>query len=409
MPDFSRSPQQELLTNLQKGYVGVHVEQGVPVLDRDLNLLNDLVSSTVRAIVSRYIGNGTAAGAQGFAIQAIPAANDFRIATGVPAPGTCLVGGIEVTIAADIDYSAQADVPALTTPDATQPNPRTDIVFLDAWLEDVDGVEDGDLLNVGDIGMQTSVRQRAAWRVRVAEGVAVPPPAPGHSHYPLAQIQRPMNEPQIAAATITDLRQTITVLAQVEDRLARLEQLIVLPAFDSPPDEFAPNLGGAGTNVTLSGRNFNIGTPQVLFGTTAALIVGTPTAEQIVAQVPSGLSGPMKITVVTDGGTAVTVEDFFVIASAPPGDAPVFAAPPNEFAPKLGGFNTAVTLFGDNFDEPGLQVAFGAVNAIIDSVNTGVTPMRIIARVPAGVSGAVTISITNNFGTATSVDSFTAL
>jgi len=49
------------------------------------------------------------------------------------------------------------------------------------------------------------------------------------------------------------------------------------------------------------------------------------------------------------------------------------------------------------------------VNAIIDSVNTGVTPMRIIARVPAGVSGAVTISITNNFGTATSVDSFTAL
>jgi len=409
MADFSRSPQQELATNLQKGYVGVHLEQGVPVLDRDINLLNDLVSSTVRAIVSRYIGNGTAVGAQGFAIQAIPAANDFRVSAGVPAPGTCLVGGIEVSIAADVDYSAQTGVPALTTPDATQPDPRTDIAYLDAWLEDVDGVEDNDLLNSGDVGMQTSVRQRPAWRVRVAEGVPVPAPASGHSHYSLARIVRPMNETQITAAMITDLRQTITVLAEVEDRLATLERLVVLPAFDAPPNEFAPNLGGAGTHVTLSGKNFNIGAPQVLFGAATALIIGTPTAAQIVAEVPTGLSGPVKITVTTDGGTAVTLEDFFVIPSPPPGDAPVFAAAPNEFAPKLGGFNTAVTLFGDNFDEPGLQVAFGAVSATIDSVDTGVTPMRIIARVPAAISGAVKISITNNFGTTTSVDSFTAL
>jgi len=90
--------------------------------------------------------------------------------------------------------------------------------------------------------------------------------------------------------------------------------------------------------------------------------------------------------------------------------ASTFAPAPNEFAPKLGGANTAVTLFGDHFDAPGLAVAFGGVSAVIDSVNTGVTPMRIVARVPAGAAaGAVPIRITTNFGNVTSVQTFTKL
>ena len=76
------------------------------------------------------------------------------------------------------------------------------------------------------------------------------------------------------------------------------------------------------------------------------------------------------------------------------------------FAPNLGGVGTAVTLSGDHFDVPGLQVSFGAVAATIDSVNTGTTPMQIVARVPGGVSGPVKISITTDAGTATSTDNF---
>src|SRR4051812_19056469 len=105
MADFSHDPLELLLANQQKGYVGIHVEQGVPVLDRDLNLLHDLIAATVRAVVTRYIGNGASAGADGFAVQALPAAQnsqDFRIAAADGGPGSCLVGGIEVTIPAPI-------------------------------------------------------------------------------------------------------------------------------------------------------------------------------------------------------------------------------------------------------------------------------------------------------------------
>ena len=409
MGDYSKSPQQMLTTALQSGYVGVHIQQGVPVLDRDLNLLNDLISVTVRNVVSRYIGNGVAANREGFAIQAIPATNDFRILAGPSGPGTCLVGGTEVTIETAITYNNQTDVPPLTTPTAAQPNPRVDTVFLDVWLTEVEGTMDPALLNSDDIGVQTSVRLKPAWLVRVAEGVQSPSPDTGHTHYILAQITRPLGEDQILNNMIVDQRQTIRALAQVEDRLNFLETLIVIPAFEAPPNEFAPNLGGAGTNVTLSGRNFNIGSPTVLFDSTEATIVGTPTATEIVTVVPAGLSGPVKISVITNNGSAITEEDFVVLPSAPPGDPPEFAPPPDEFSPNLGGVNTPVTLLGNNFDGPNLQVAFDGVNATIDSINTGTTPMEIVALVPAGISGLVNISITTDFGTVTSIDSFGAL
>lgn len=409
MGNFSKQPLQALLENLGKGYIGLHVEQGVPVLDRDLNLLNDLVQAMVRQIVSRYIGDGVAAGVEGFAVQAIPANNDFRITAGGAGGGYCLVGGIEVFLGANMNYGDQTDLPALSTPGPTQPDPRVDRVYLDVWIEEVDGAADADLLNPDDVGIQTSVRERPAWRVRVAEGLPVPEPLPGHAHYPIARLTRPRNEAEIRTEMITDDRRTIRSLAEVESRLALLETLIVLPAFEPPPNEFAPNLGGAGTNVTLSGRNFNIGTPRVFFGTTEAALAGTPTATTIVTTVPTGGSGPVKITVITDGGSAVTLDDFLVLPSAPPADPPVFEAPPDEFAPNLGGAGTAVTLLGDHFDVPGLQVFFGAVGATIDSVNTAVSPMAIVARVPAGVSGPVNIRITTNAGTVTSIDAFVVL
>ncbi len=409
MGNFSREPLQTLLENQAKGYTGIYVEQGVPVMDRDLNLLHDLISATVQTIVARYIGDGAAAGMEGFAVEEIPAENNFRI-TGQPARGGfCLVGGMEVFLAADMEYADQEEVPPLTTPDATQPDPRIDRVYLDAWSEEVDGEGDGDLLNQDDVGIQTSVRMRTAWRIRVAEGIPVPAPLPGHAHYVVARLTRPRGEAGIREEMISDDRRSIRSLAEVESRLALLESLVVLPAFDPPPNEFAPNLGGEASEITLSGRNFNIGTPRVFFGTTEAGVIGTPTADTIVASVPADLSGPVKITVITDSGTAATIQDFVVIPSAGPGEPPVFEAPPDEFAPNMGGEDTPVTLLGGNFDVSGLQVSFGAVPAVIDSVNTDASPMSITARVPAGVSGPVQISITTDSGTVTSTDAFVVL
>jgi hypothetical protein len=410
MGDFSIEPLQNLIDNQVKGYVGLHLEQGVPVMDRDINLLNDLISSTVRSVITRYIGNGMARGLEGFAIDAIPGVNDFIIEAGALGDGVCLVGGLEVIIETAINYSAQSDVLTLNTPNATQPDPREDIVYLDVWLEEVDGLQDNDLLNHGDVGIQTSVRQRPIWKVRVAEGIPAPTADPGHVHYELARLTRPRNESNIEADMITDLRQVIRPLAQVEERLALLESLVVLPAFDQPPGEFVPPFGGEGTAVTLSGRNFDMGTPRVFLGTDE-VTVNTFTAETIGITVPAGLTaGPVKITVMTDVGSVTSIADFTVLASTPPvGDAPVFTSP-TEFAPPFGGVATTVTLFGDHFDAPGLTVEFDTQILSIDSVNTGGTPHEIVVTIPSGFpSGAVNITVTTDFGSVTSSNQFTVL
>jgi hypothetical protein len=401
MTDFSRLPQDVLATNVSKGYVGLHIEQGVPILDRDLNLLQDLITAAVRSIVTRYIGNGIPTGGQGFAIQAIPAANNFRILAGVPPPGTCLVGGIEVSIPADLNYGDQPGVPALTTPTPAQPDPREDTVYLDVSLETVDGTSDGDLLNAGDIGTQTSVRLRPVWTVRVVENATTPPaPLPGHSHFPLARLARRRNVANIQATMITELRQTRLTLGDVERRLSNMERLLLTPVFDPSPSQFSPKFGGAGQNVTLRGRNLNLVPVQVLFGAVSATVTSvTPT--QIVAPVPAAATGAVKITIITTGGSVVSDDTFTVLGGGPP---PAFAASPNQFTPKAGGPGTDVTLFGSNFNVAPVSVLFGSTSAQVISTS----PTQLVARVPAGVSGPVKVTVSTGGGSVVSVDDFLA-
>ena len=176
MADYSVSPLDLLVANQNKGYVGLHIEQGVPLLDRDLNLLHDLVAATVRSVITRYIGNGIPADTDGFAIQALATGannQNFRIAAGAGASGAYLVGGIEVVIPAETTYKAQRpDIAPLTTPTPAQLDPRIDIVYLDVFLTEIDARNDPDLANSQDLGIQTSVRLKPNWVVRVAEGVS---------------------------------------------------------------------------------------------------------------------------------------------------------------------------------------------------------------------------------------------
>jgi hypothetical protein len=206
MGNFSKSPGTVLAANQSKGYIGIHIEQGVPVLDRDLNLMHDFLASAVRAVLAKYIGDGVIG--SGFLIQALsPAANNFRISA-----GTALVGGIETTLPAAINYSEQSGVPALSVATAA----RQDTVFLDVSLSEVDGSIDPDLSNSDDVGVQTSVRDKVNRVVRVAEGTnLVPAPASGHFHIPLARINRPLNSNTITVSMLTDLRKQILTLLDV--------------------------------------------------------------------------------------------------------------------------------------------------------------------------------------------------
>ncbi|MFD0522068.1 hypothetical protein [Paractinoplanes durhamensis] len=81
MSDFSMSPLEVLLANRRNGYVGLHIEQGVPLLDRDLNLLQDLLVAGMRSLFTRYVGEGVPAGTDGFRISAGTGGERCRISS----------------------------------------------------------------------------------------------------------------------------------------------------------------------------------------------------------------------------------------------------------------------------------------------------------------------------------------
>jgi hypothetical protein len=299
MGNFSKQPNDVLLASLIKNYVGVYIEQGVPVLDRDLNLLQDIISGTLRSVISRFIGDGVQPGTGEFAIRAIPANNDFRINAGF-----VLVDGINVLNAADLTYSSQAGVPPLTTPGAA----RNDTVYLDVSLIEVTGNQDADLLNSGDVGLQTSVRQKVVWVVRVAEGATSPPvPADDHTHFPLARLARTAGAAQIQATMIIDLRKQILSLAEGL-------RILGAPAFVAP--QFAPASGGVGATITLSGRNFNVGQLTVTFfnnTTSLSPAVTVNSATQATVTVPSGINGACRITIANQFGSETSASTFNVL------------------------------------------------------------------------------------------------
>jgi hypothetical protein len=370
--DFSRPPLEMLLASLGRGYVGLHLEQGVPVLDRDLNLMQDLLAAGTRALFTRYVGNGTAEGRDGFRV--IPPdppsrVQDFGIDPGPGGQGTCLVDGIEVSIDRRLSYTDQQDAPVLTTPAVTQPDPRVDVVYLDVTLVEVDATIDPDLRNDLDVGMETSVRLRPTWSVRVAEdlrqGGPLPAPPPGHGVYPLALLRRPRGRSTIDAAMITDLRQRRLTLAAIEQRVSRVERILLTPAFS--PDvaqQLSPVRGVVGAAVTLIGKNFDVAPVTVSFDGQAAPLDGPPSSTSVVVHVPPGLT-PNGVTAVTrvtirnEVGSATSDQVFQVLPN------PIFRGDGPQFSPATGKAGDQVVLFGFNFDIPGLVVRFGGVQAAL--------------------------------------------
>ncbi len=98
-------------------------------------------------------------------------------------------------------------------------SPRIDTVYLDVWEREVDGQEDDDLVNTA-IGMETCVRMKREWVVRVAVDADIKEKEiltqylteedlfkPGHVYYPLATLERFAGEDAINQDNITgDLR-----------------------------------------------------------------------------------------------------------------------------------------------------------------------------------------------------------
>jgi hypothetical protein len=120
--------------------------------------------------------------------------------------------------------------------------------------------------------------------------------------------------------TIKDLRRPIVPLGEVMRKVGR-------PVFDASGNQFTPTVGKAGTEVTLRGRNLNLGGLEVSFGATVAEIISDPTDTEVVVKVPivpiidpppiggfdpPPLPTPVRIKVETSFGTDVS-DDIFTV------------------------------------------------------------------------------------------------
>jgi hypothetical protein len=214
MGNFSRNTFDEL-----KHYVGVRLQQGVPIVDADWNELDDIRRHELKAFLKWFVGNGAPRGSDGFhVLPTEPASNNFNVQA-----GRCLVDGWDVMNDVLVGYASQdlylhsekaaswgiPSLPPLTTPTAN----RTDVVYVDVWEREVNSGEDKNLIDKR-IGLETCVRLKCEWVVRVHEGVTnVPqwtPPNPQakHAYYSLASLTRPAGSATILADQITDLRRT---------------------------------------------------------------------------------------------------------------------------------------------------------------------------------------------------------
>jgi len=312
--NFSKPPSQMLADALAKQYVSVHIEQGVPLLDRDVNLLGDLLSALLQRIVRRHIGDGVAGApdATDFAIQPNGNPQDFAIRR-----GTYLAGGMVVTLAADSSYASQpappgaAPLPNLSARQAGDPDPRTDTVYLDVWTDEIDDTTDLGLGNADDVGSLTSTRAKAQFLVRVAENATAPPTEPAfHSYVALAQLVRPA----AGNVSINDVRVTQLSIARMAQRMTVIES-----ALGPVIDGVAPNLVLAGQKnpMIVTGRNLDLGGATVMLGTMPAIVATPTTSTQLAVTVPSSIA-PGKYSLTVQSAIGKTTAPVQVTVDTPP-------------------------------------------------------------------------------------------
>ncbi len=198
----------------RKSYIGIRLQQGVPLLDRDWNELEDIRRFFERRLREHYVGEGVP-DLDGFEIRAPGFAVDNDVLIGA---GSCSVAGFDVWNQDDVLFSAQGERKPLPAPN--QATPDALIVYLEPEVVRIDATVDPDLQNARDVNMETCLRDQLRWAARAVRRPALPPPGT----YVLAEIARQPGDTQVRAEMITDRRRTMLNLADAVDRLGLAER-----------------------------------------------------------------------------------------------------------------------------------------------------------------------------------------
>jgi hypothetical protein len=216
---YSKAPKAELDAALAKNYVGVRFQQGKPILDRELNLLGALSNS--QQLAQRYIGNGVPDGDDGFLISNIMIdANDFTIKK-----GRCLVNGYEAVLDADTTYKQQPLINEASDFNFADGSESIYDVHLHVDTREVSSVQDPALQNDGDIGFETSLREKVVWKVLVTKTGTLTDENMSDLCL-LAQVDTKNSTPD--NKRVTDRRVTGLTLAQIRQRISETPEDLTL-------------------------------------------------------------------------------------------------------------------------------------------------------------------------------------
>jgi hypothetical protein len=258
-------------------HVNVRLQQGVPIVDADWNLLDDIRKFELRAFLKWFVGDGVPDGNDGFRVTGGPE-NSFTIRAGAQGPtgqlpsqeaalrqvGRFLVDGLDVFLPADLAFNAQPlhetqpgaaalaarfGVPMV----AKLVTPTVDdqvVVELDVWERLLTPDEDPDLIHVG-LGVETCARTRREWVVRAYPTGVTPGRLTGHSYATLAVLRRFAGKSAVADGDVVDQRQRRLLLPPAN---------LVSDVFGLDPYEYRAGLGRPpislreAINALLAGR-----------------------------------------------------------------------------------------------------------------------------------------------------------
>jgi hypothetical protein len=220
-------------------YVNVRLQQGVPIVDADINELDDIRSFEVRAFLKWFVGDGVPEGSDAFRIVAADLTDDVvidpgvasapagmdNVAAGLGFTGRLLIDGRDAIIRDPVNFrdqllhDSQAGAAALAVEWGVPTVPELPVadttvrLYLDAWDRLVTPTEEPDLIFQG-LGTESAARMRREWVVRWTPNPT--PPAfgdgsgefiDGHSYVLLAEVVRRAADPVVRAADVTDLRE----------------------------------------------------------------------------------------------------------------------------------------------------------------------------------------------------------
>jgi len=200
-----------------KQYIGVRLQRGVPLLDRDWNEAEDIRRYFERMLRLNYVGNGVPDD-ESFRIQPAPKgpANDFLIGA-----GRCMAQGYDLWNPLERLFSSLPGGPSLP---ATV-DKASFVIYLLPSVTRVTAQEDQHLQNSQDVNLETCVRDRLDWSAAAVRLPALPPA----DSVPLALIERPAGETKISAAMIQDLRRSpLNVRRIADDNLALTGKVVGL-------------------------------------------------------------------------------------------------------------------------------------------------------------------------------------